>query len=868
MLHDLIRSTAILCTDALKNEMVYSPHNYTATSTRHGSAAMNSEKQNAIPNRRPIANSTAQSPKWAANSNGMENFAASPTINGSSKRRRDGRVYGFGVENEKSQEDVATPVKAFLSSNITPRSGPRKARVESASSTPNGTSNGTPSTSRPVSSSERREKPAEDTRATSGLGLRISTSGRRSRTSSVISDGPGPSISSRPPLLERKDSAARTASPEGSPMFVYANDVKASMPSRPTATRSHSKGRLPGYGQSKDGSSSNGRNSSMSDSPTLDEQKPKFFNANDPLNDSRPPPRLSNPVTSHRPPLQTIYSAHTASSPPRAVSPLKEEFLPRKPSVNKPSPRRHTRLVSNGGTEIKQPGTNLATTDIARRSSTNSPRQSPRQARINSHSRSSSVQLAGPSPRRRSSMALSDASPMAAGPTRTTSMVVSNGALPHSVNPPAVTQELPSLPVQPRSPTRPSVVGQSKIDQMNELAANARRERKVLDLEISNSSLLAINRTLEREMRKQNAELRRYRRLSRSGRLSAAPSSRSVPEKMSLHAENDEDQADETSHLDSDNEENDHEHIFSDNSSLSPVSSRPSSPTSRAGRTRFQDPKRPEIDLAAHRTLLLDGQKLNQSIKRCLAQAEALIASGKTALEYQARAPTPENLGARVLTPDDIEDSILGQGQGLLSPSPWTGGDPFERKMGSIGSLDGGLETPDYSKWGPPTEVQTPFAEIHDLMAPDDLDSVPAKDILDVSENNEDNSADAAATATATAPLILNKPTNPDDKPNPDDPHSDSEISLDGIDDSSLDDDEEEPPLQASPARDVPTLPSPSEANDSSSRPSSPSRILNAMRPPDSKTDIASHNVPGNRGSMQNLSHYLQAFSIFGAGQS
>lgn len=71
---------------------------------------------------------------------------------------------------------------------------------------------------------------------------------------------------------------------------------------------------------------------------------------------------------------------------------------------------------------------------------------------------------------------------------------------------------------------------------MNELAANARRERKVLDLEISNSSLLAINRTLEREMRKQTAELRRFRRLSCSGRLSVAPS-RSASGKMSMLSE-------------------------------------------------------------------------------------------------------------------------------------------------------------------------------------------------------------------------------------------------------------------------------------------------------------------------------------------
>ncbi len=388
---------------------------------------------------------------------------------------------------------------------------------------------------------------------------------------------------------------------------------------------------------------------------------------------------------------------------------------------------------------------------------------------------------------------------------------------------------------------------------MNELAANARRERKVLDLEISNSSLLAINRTLEREMRKQNAELRRYRRLSRSGRLSVAPTSRSVSGKMSLLSESTEGSADETSPLISDNEGIDNEDSLSDDPSPSGPSSRPSSPTSRAGRARFQDPKQPELDLAPHRALLLDSQKLNQSIRRCLAKTESLIASGKTALEYQVQPPTPENLGPRVLTPDDNEDLMFERGQGLLSPSPWTGGNPFERSLGSLGSLDGGLETPDYSKWGPSTEVQTPFAEIGDLMASDELDGATAMDVLDVSEKNEDYGIDAAA------PELLDGEGNIDGKSNLDERHSDSEISLDGIDDSldssSLDDDEPAPPIQP-----------PLEQKDPS-RPSSPSRIVNAMRPPDVKSDIAG-NVPGNRGSMQNLGHYLQAFSIFGAGQS
>ena len=399
---------------------------------------------------------------------------------------------------------------------------------------------------------------------------------------------------------------------------------------------------------------------------------------------------------------------------------------------------------------------------------------------------------------------------------------------------------------------------------MNELAANARRERKVLDLEISNSSLLAINRTLEREMRKQSAELRRYRRLSRSGRLSVAPISRSVSGKMSLLSEGAEGPADESLPLDSDNWENGHdEDVSSGISSLSATSSRHSSPTSQADRTRFQDPKRPKLDLAAYRALLLDGQKLNQSIQRCLAQSESLIASGKTALEHQARAPPPENLGGRVLTPDDNGDLIFGQGQGLLSPSPWTGGNPFEQSPPSMDGLDGGLETPDYSKWGPPTEVQTPIAEIGDLMASDELDGATVMDVLGVSEGGKDYGVDAAA------PDLFDRDGNFDGKHNLNKRHSHSDISLDGMDDSldnsSLDD---EPHQEASPSREAPPLqPAPGPEEKDVSRPSSPSRIINAMRPPDTKSDMAG-NVPGNRGSMQNLGHYLQAFSIFGSGQS
>ena len=80
---------------------------------------------------------------------------------------------------------------------------------------------------------------------------------------------------------------------------------------------------------------------------------------------------------------------------------------------------------------------------------------------------------------------------------------------------------------QTQSP--PSAVGSSESDvNRSEAAAHARRERKIMDLEISNSSLMAINKSLEKEVRRQNRELRRFRRLSRAGRLSTASTMLSV----------------------------------------------------------------------------------------------------------------------------------------------------------------------------------------------------------------------------------------------------------------------------------------------------------------------------------------------------
>lgn len=199
---------------------------------------------------------------------------------------------------------------------------------------------------------------------------------------------------------------------------------------------------------------------------------------------------------------------------------------------------------------------------------------------------------------------------------------------------------------------------------MNELAANARRERKVLDLEISNSSLLAINRGLEKEVRKQKAELRRFRRMSRAGRFSTDPTSLAD---ASLHASS-------PIGVDlSDMSEEDEEEAYvipeddpvsDSSSSFDETQLSPSAQLEHDAAHRIRDEKRLQLDLSKHRDLLMDSQKMNQSLKRCMNWTEQLIKDGQKALEYQVR-PSDVKLGGRVL---EHEDEQAEESKGLLSP--------------------------------------------------------------------------------------------------------------------------------------------------------------------------------------------------------
>ena len=382
--------------------------------------------------------------------------------------------------------------------------------------------------------------------------------------------------------------------------------------------------------------------------------------------------------------------------------------------------------------------------------------------------------------------------------------------------------------MQPQSPTKP----QSKLDQMNELAANARRERKVLDLEISNSSLLAINRTLEREMRKQSAELRNYRRLSRSGRLSIAPSSRSASGRKSTLSEADTniDSDDLLSASDSEQEDNgDFYNVLSSASSKS-TRSPPLSPLTRAARHRFKDPKTLSLDFTAQRAILFESQRLNQSIKRCLGHTESLIASSKQALDYEYHIPQTENLGPKVLTPDETEDNVFYRRQGLLSPSILSHdimNNPWECNLNQAAKPDVELVSPDSIQQHPPADG------VHDLQRRNAADA-------EVEENSE-------KTENETRKLMPNDVTgnNPTDQAESLESSIQEEISA--IQDSLPEaEDTSMPP---------PELPSASYSIDEANTETAKADTADsAMR------------TPGNRSSMQNIGHYLQSFGIFGAG--
>jgi hypothetical protein len=485
--------------------------------------------------------------------------------------------------------DPSGPVKAFLGANITPRSSSRKSRVDSGSNTPTGTPNESPSHSRAQSVAE----------TTVGLGLGIQPAGATSNNNV-----------------------------ESKPMFFQASEARSALGKPASTVPPASKTSTFFYA---DGKRESGTTAPIVNSPPVrDERSAMFFHADGrpdippARGSSRPTSMISGVAPSRHPTSPGLYG-QSPVSPTREVA----SFFPSLGIVRSPgilnTPATNTPLLSR----------NQSSQSVPTGPSNSISRPATSQAK---HGRASSVgSLDSEQSAKGRGSTLLDTVPSLAGAPGVANLVVHE-----EVNESAEDETEGTSVVTPQSPIKMAGVDRK---QMEDLAANARRERKVMDLEISNSSLLAINRTLEREMRKQTAELRRYRRLSRSGRLSLAPISRQASS-GGLSA---------LTEMDSSDEDND----FSDEDPLSDDydsadASSEDDPEINARRAA-KDEARLQIDLAKHQELLTASQQMNQSLKRCLGWTEALIGEGKKALEYKVRVSDVQ-IGGRVLAFDEQDD--------------------------------------------------------------------------------------------------------------------------------------------------------------------------------------------------------------------
>jgi hypothetical protein len=80
----------------------------------------------------------------------------------------------------------------------------------------------------------------------------------------------------------------------------------------------------------------------------------------------------------------------------------------------------------------------------------------------------------------------------------------------------------------------------------------------------------------------------------------------------------------------------------------------PGARTLRDAKHRRRDEQRLQLDLSKHQQLLVDSQKMNQSLRRCLGWTEELIKEGRRALAYKVHVSEVE-LGGRVLAPEEVE---------------------------------------------------------------------------------------------------------------------------------------------------------------------------------------------------------------------
>ncbi|KAK0977634.1 hypothetical protein LTR54_016170 [Friedmanniomyces endolithicus] len=565
------------------------------------------------------------------------------------------------------QREGSPGKNVFSVGNVTPRSSARKSRVDSSQSTPTQTDEPS-SLPRPTSSLALAHSRDERGGSISALGF---TSPHTGRPRSIVSDLGG-SRGRSPPLVNsprRSDFDPAPINRSIDSRFFHASDLPKTdlAPKKVEVKKSSTFVYADGQREGRQSSRSSRATSPVLSAVSEQRSSGPWIRAESISNPSKSPPLLS-PALSTISNTSPFFAAATGQRKPRSPSPSKENIhlSYRKGASQIFGTRPPPRQMDATGTVSVPSGQRRASSIIANHAATPH-RKSPSLSSIDSGNSQPS--------RRRSATTMIDGastpSPLYQAMKPATVPRVAKGA------PPAIDTSLsPTSPLPPPQSAL-STFSPTKATTISELAADARRERKVLDLEISNASLLAINASLEREVRRQKTELKRFRRLSRAGRFSLGPGNdrraARFSEGLSVVGEDGEEgggyaefgppsgftdlyddfSGSSSSSFPSDDDDEDED----ENRSRTSAGARdPLNPRTKRGTDRLEhDEKRLRVDLAKHKELLVQSQMMNQSLKRCLFTTEDMVREGKKALEYCVRV-SDVRIGGRILTGHEDEE--------------------------------------------------------------------------------------------------------------------------------------------------------------------------------------------------------------------
>ncbi|KAI7511332.1 hypothetical protein KC347_g3465 [Hortaea werneckii] len=583
------------------------------------------------------------------------------------------------------QEDVAGK-DVVASGNVTPRSAARLSRAGSA--TPTQTDEESPNANRPRASAPKVT--AERSASTIGLGVGSGMPGRISRPKSLVGSTSSQRATS-PPLVRSLGHLDLSNGDESiESRFFHASDARRQEPVAKKPEPKRAATFFYADGKQEERKAPSPRPASPVQSTASEKRLSGPWIRNDHnAGSTQSPPMLSPALSGLSNSSPFFSSASTNQTTKRSPSPSKENIhLSYRKGASqifglRPTQRSHQDIRSIAESPSIGPDPSSYFTPH---------RKSPSLSSIDSSGSQQS--------RRRSATHIeSTPSPLL--------HELKSPTVPRINKQPQQMMETPPREMRSSPPAAESAFSPTVNKSAAELAADARRERKVLDLEISNSSLLAINASLEREVRRQKSELKRFRRLSRAGRLSTNPLDRSArfsaEGTLSTLGEEEEDEEEDeeatfglpsgfTDDVDDFSEDTEEEDDDDDDDGRDESSSPSSAQTRRDSARLAKDEKRLQRDLEKHKDLLVQSQRMNQSLKRCMYATEEMMREGRKALEFSVKVEDVR-LGGRILTGHEEDEEGFEEGTGEQEEEEDGGGGGAEVDVG-----DESLQSEDHDR--------------------------------------------------------------------------------------------------------------------------------------------------------------------------